>query len=130
MTFMIRGLHDNAEEPMIRCRMTPMTLRLTFTPQRPEGSPSAIRRRCCLGMVFLPGAGAARIASLSSESTAKGYNPNLWFSNVETIAARICKETVTYVANIAQYCMAFADSYQNNLQRRLEIKAVESTAKN
>lgn len=37
---------------------------------------------------------------------------------------------MTYVASIAQYCMAFADSYQNNLQRRLEIKAVESAAKN
>ena len=107
-----------------------MTLRLTFTPQRPEGSPSAIRRQCCLGMVFLPGAGAARIASLSSESTEKGYNPNLWFSNVETIAARIGKETVTYVANINKYYMAYTDFYQNNLQRRLEIKSLESAQKN
>ena len=76
-------------------------------------------------------AGPARIAGLRKEAAEKGYDPNLWFNNVETIAAaRIGKETVTYVANINKYYMAYTDFYQNNLQRQLEIKAVESAPKN
>lgn len=75
-------------------------------------------------------AGPARIANLRKEAQQKGYDPNLWFSNVETIAAaRIGRETVTYVANINKYYMAYTDFYNNNLQRQLEIKSVESAEK-
>lgn len=58
-------------------------------------------------------AGPARLISLREEAKDKGYNPNIWFDNVEIIAARrIGKETVTYVSNIFKYYtsykMAFA----------------------
>lgn len=72
-------------------------------------------------------AGPARIAGLRKEAAEKGYDPNLWFSNVETIAAaRIGKETVTYVANINKYYMAYTDFYTDNLKRQLQLRSVES----
>ncbi|MDX2437885.1 MAG: lytic transglycosylase F [Acidobacteriota bacterium] len=72
-------------------------------------------------------AGPARIAGLRKEAAQKGYDPNLWFSNVETIAAaRIGRETVTYVANINKYYMAYTDFFQDNLKRQLQIRSLES----
>ena len=38
----------------------------------------------------------------------RGLDPNVWFNNVEIIAARrIGEETVTYVANIYKYYVAY-----------------------
>lgn len=58
-------------------------------------------------------AGPARVINLRNEAKSSGYDPNIWFDNVEIIAAkRIGSETVTYVSNIfkyyAGYQMAFA----------------------
>ena len=53
-------------------------------------------------------AGSGRIHSLRQEATNKGLDPNVWFDNVEMIAAaRIGMETVTYVANIYKYYVAY-----------------------
>ncbi len=53
-------------------------------------------------------AGPARIHSLRVEAAKKGLDPNVWFSNVEIIAAqRIGVETTTYVANIYKYYIAY-----------------------
>jgi membrane-bound lytic murein transglycosylase MltF len=53
-------------------------------------------------------AGPARIQKFRKEAEKRGLNPNIWFNNVELIAAqRIGKETVTYVANIYKYYYAF-----------------------
>jgi membrane-bound lytic murein transglycosylase MltF len=53
-------------------------------------------------------AGPARVQKLRKESERRGLNPNLWFNNVELIAAqRIGEETVTYVANIYKYYYAY-----------------------
>ncbi len=53
-------------------------------------------------------AGPARVQKLRKESERRGLNPNIWFNNVELIAAqRIGAETVTYVANIYKYYYAF-----------------------
>jgi membrane-bound lytic murein transglycosylase MltF len=53
-------------------------------------------------------AGPARVRQLRKEAAAKGLNPNLWFHNVDTIAAaRIGAETVTYVSNIYKYYVAY-----------------------
>jgi membrane-bound lytic murein transglycosylase MltF len=72
-------------------------------------------------------AGPARVASLRREAATKGYDPNLWFGNVESIAAvRIGRETVTYVSNINKYYMAYSDFYRDNLQRELQIQSLES----
>jgi membrane-bound lytic murein transglycosylase MltF len=53
-------------------------------------------------------AGPARVRQLRREAQSKGLDPNLWFDNVERIAAaRIGRETVQYVANIYKYYIAY-----------------------
>jgi membrane-bound lytic murein transglycosylase MltF len=53
-------------------------------------------------------AGPAKMARLRSEAEHSGLDPNVWFGNVEHIAARrIGRETVQYVANIAKYYVAY-----------------------
>ena len=62
-------------------------------------------------------AGPAKINRYRREAEEKGYNPNVWFDNVEIIAAqRIGRETVTYVSNIFKYYVA----YQLTAKRRQE----------
>ncbi len=54
-------------------------------------------------------AGPARVAQLRRESQSEGLDPNVWFQNVELIAARrIGRETVRYVANIFKYYIAYS----------------------
>jgi membrane-bound lytic murein transglycosylase MltF len=53
-------------------------------------------------------AGPSRIARLRTEAGEEGLDPDLWFNNVERIAAkRIGLETVTYVRNIYKYYVAY-----------------------
>jgi membrane-bound lytic murein transglycosylase MltF len=68
-------------------------------------------------------AGAGRISGLRKEAAGRGLDPNVWFHNVEYVAAdRIGAETVTYVANIYKYYIA----YQLLLEAREEKeKAVQ-----
>ena len=53
-------------------------------------------------------AGGGRVRALRKEAGERGLNPNVWFGNVEQIASeRIGRETVTYVANIFKYYVAY-----------------------
>ena len=53
-------------------------------------------------------AGPGRIQRLRREAEKKGLDPNQWFHNVEIVASeRIGRETVTYVANIYKYYIAY-----------------------
>ena len=53
-------------------------------------------------------AGPARVARLRKEAARQGLDPNVWFNNVEVIAAaRIGRETVQYVRNIYKYYLAY-----------------------
>ena len=53
-------------------------------------------------------AGPAEIASLRQEAREAGFDPNIWFRNVEIIAAkRIGRETVKYVSNTFKYYIAY-----------------------
>lgn len=53
-------------------------------------------------------AGPARIARLRAETKKRGFDPNVWFGNVENLAAeKIGAETVTYVSNIYKYYIAY-----------------------
>jgi membrane-bound lytic murein transglycosylase MltF len=53
-------------------------------------------------------AGSGRIASLRAEAATKGLDANVWFNNVELIAARrVGQETVVYVRNIYKYYIAY-----------------------
>ena len=53
-------------------------------------------------------AGPARVARLRREARSAGLDPNVWFRNVEIIAAkRIGRETVQYISNIYKYYTAY-----------------------
>lgn len=53
-------------------------------------------------------AGPNRIEALRREAARRGLDPNRWFRNVEFVAAeKIGQETVTYVANIYKYYIAY-----------------------
>jgi len=53
-------------------------------------------------------AGPARIRQLRAEAAQQGLDPNVWFGNVEQVAARrIGSETVRYVSNITKYAFAY-----------------------
>jgi len=53
-------------------------------------------------------AGPSSIARVRGEALKKGLDPNVWFGNVEVMAARkISREPVKYVANIYKYYTAY-----------------------
>lgn len=52
--------------------------------------------------------GPARVAGLRQKAEDLSLNPNVWFNNVEIVAAReIGRETVDYVSNIYKYYTAY-----------------------
>ncbi|HEX8750354.1 MAG TPA: transglycosylase SLT domain-containing protein, partial [Nitrospira sp.] len=68
-------------------------------------------------------AGPTRVQKLRKEAEQRGLDPNVWFNNVEIIAARrIGEETVTYVANIYKYYVA----YKLVEEQRAEQKQAQS----
>ncbi|HTQ72805.1 MAG TPA: transglycosylase SLT domain-containing protein [Burkholderiales bacterium] len=71
-------------------------------------------------------AGSGRIASLRAEAAKKGLDPNMWFNNVELIAARrIGQETVVYVRNIYKYYVAYKLQLETLEARRAAASRVE-----
>jgi membrane-bound lytic murein transglycosylase MltF len=53
-------------------------------------------------------AGPARVAALRAEAARLGLDPNVWFNNVEIVAARrVGQQTVLYVRNIYKYYVAY-----------------------
>jgi membrane-bound lytic murein transglycosylase MltF len=53
-------------------------------------------------------AGPSKILKLREKTEAMGLDPNIWFRNVEIVAARqIGRETVQYVSNIFKYYIAY-----------------------
>jgi membrane-bound lytic murein transglycosylase MltF len=53
-------------------------------------------------------AGPAQISALRIETARRRMNPNVWFDNVERVAAeRIGRQTVDYVRNIYKYYIAY-----------------------
>lgn len=53
-------------------------------------------------------AGPAKVAKLRKEAAEMGFDRNVWFNNVEVVAAkRIGRETVQYVGNIYKYYTAY-----------------------
>jgi membrane-bound lytic murein transglycosylase MltF len=66
-------------------------------------------------------AGPARIAKLRKQAEAQGLDPNLWFRNVEYVAAKeIGQETVQYVSNIYKYYTAYKQIEAVNQKRKAE----------
>ncbi len=53
-------------------------------------------------------AGPAKVRKLRKEAEKRGLDPNVWFNNVELVAAeRVGQEPVRYVANIYKYYVAY-----------------------
>jgi membrane-bound lytic murein transglycosylase MltF len=53
-------------------------------------------------------AGPGRIRQLRAETARRGLDRNVWFGNVERVVSeRVGRETVTYVANIYKYYVAY-----------------------
>jgi membrane-bound lytic murein transglycosylase MltF len=66
--------------------------------------------------------GPNRMISLRQSAERQGYNPDVWFDNVELIAAReIGREPVSYVSNIYKYYLAYRTSAEQ-LSRRQEAR--------
>jgi membrane-bound lytic murein transglycosylase MltF len=67
-------------------------------------------------------AGPAKIANLRKEAEKTEFDPNVWFRNVEVIAAkRIGRETVQYVSNIYKYYTAYR-LIEDTLKMKKEVK--------
>jgi len=63
-------------------------------------------------------AGPSRIRRIRSMAERRGLDPNVWFNNVELIAAeQIGPETVSYVANIYKYYVAYTLALYTDQQR-------------
>lgn len=63
-------------------------------------------------------AGPRRVAQLRQKAVAMKLDPNIWFQNVEVVAAReIGRETVQYVSNIYKYYLAY-QTLEANLRAR------------
>ena len=66
-------------------------------------------------------AGPSRIAGLRRKAKERGLDPDIWFENVELVAAQdIGQETVTYVGNIYKYYVAYKLALE---QRKIREKA-------
>jgi membrane-bound lytic murein transglycosylase MltF len=64
-------------------------------------------------------AGPGRLQSLRREAAKRGLDPNVWFHNVEYVAAeKVGQETVTYVSNIYKYYVAYTLVTDAEAQRR------------
>ena len=72
-------------------------------------------------------AGAARIAGLRKEAAKRGLDPNVWFHNVEYVAAeKIGAETVTYVSNIFKYYVAYRLIMQEKAEKEAATKGLRT----
>jgi membrane-bound lytic murein transglycosylase MltF len=64
-------------------------------------------------------AGPSRIAGLRKKAATLGLDPNVWFGNVELVAAQdIGQETVTYVGNIYKYYVSYKLALEAAEQRQ------------
>jgi membrane-bound lytic murein transglycosylase MltF len=75
-------------------------------------------------------AGPARVAQLRKEAVKRGLDPNVWFHNVEYVAAdKIGAETVTYVSNIYKYYIAYQLIMQARAEREKAAETIKSQSK-
>jgi membrane-bound lytic murein transglycosylase MltF len=62
---------------------------------------------------------------LRAKAEERGYDPNVWFDNVELIAAEdIGRETVQYVSNIFRYYLTYRMVAKQELKRAEARRAI------
>jgi len=75
-------------------------------------------------------AGAGRISSLRKLAAKRGYDPNVWFQNVEyVVAEKIGQETVTYVSNIYKYYIAYRLAMESRVAQQEAIDQLKGGGK-
>jgi membrane-bound lytic murein transglycosylase MltF len=73
-------------------------------------------------------AGPGRIRALRKEAAKRGLDPNKWFDNVEIVASeKIGRETVTYVANIYKYYVAYTLVTENAAAREKSREQIKNS---
>ena len=74
--------------------------------------------------------GQGRISQLRKEAARRGLDPNVWFQNVEYVAAeKIGQETVTYVSNIYKYYIAYSLVQESQAARKEAVEKIKGSAK-
>ena len=72
-------------------------------------------------------AGPTRVKQLRREASKTGLDPNIWFRNVELVAAkRIGRETVQYVSNIYKYYVAYRIITDQRIKKKITTKAISN----
>jgi membrane-bound lytic murein transglycosylase MltF len=72
-------------------------------------------------------AGAGRVSQLRKEAEKRGLDPNVWFHNVEYVAAeKIGSESVTYVSNIYKYYIAYKLLTEANAERAKALDEIRA----
>lgn len=75
-------------------------------------------------------AGAGRISQLRKQAAKRGLDPNVWFQNVEYVAAeKIGQETVTYVSNIYKYYIAYRLVLESRASTKEAVEKIKNDAK-
>jgi membrane-bound lytic murein transglycosylase MltF len=67
---------------------------------------------------------------LRKEAAKRGLDPNVWFHNVEYVAAdKIGAETVTYVSNIYKYYIAYHLIMEAKAEREQAVEKIKGESK-
>src|SRR6267142_5717208 len=75
-------------------------------------------------------AGPGRVRQLRKLAAQRGLDPNVWFNNVELMAAeKIGRETVTYVSNIYKYYLAYQMVEEERADREKTKAAIKEDAR-
>lgn len=71
--------------------------------------------------------GPAKVNQLRKRAAEKGLDPNIWFGNVERVAAAVIgRETVDYVANINKYYIAYKLSVADHEAKQKQLEKLQS----
>jgi len=76
-------------------------------------------------------AGPGNIAKVRTRAMTDGVNPDVWFNEVEQVAARVIgQEPVRYVRNVFKYYVAYKLAQQTEAERAEAIGRLKDEAKN
>jgi membrane-bound lytic murein transglycosylase MltF len=70
------------------------------------------------------------VRQLRQEAAKRGLDPNVWFQNVEYVAAeKIGQETVTYVSNIYKYYIAYRLVLESQASTKEAVEKIKAGTK-
>jgi membrane-bound lytic murein transglycosylase MltF len=75
-------------------------------------------------------AGAGGVSKMRKEAAKRGLDPNVWFQNVEYVAAeKIGQETITYVSNIYKYYIGYRLILESQAATQEAVEKVKRSTK-